>query len=118
MALCVRVLPGQPISGDLVAEDHYMSKTDKDINALLRSKRLRIDEGRYSKALSILRVRHDSSDLSDLSEEELRTVAWKKEWCVRFLREASNIEERWQPRRTLEDFGVFVEIHRDAMVVS
>ncbi|WAX93037.1 hypothetical protein N7E70_015145 [Aminobacter sp. NyZ550] len=56
-----------------------MSKTDKDINALLRSKRLRIDEGRYSKTLWILRVRHDSSDLSDLSEEELRTVAWKKE---------------------------------------
>lgn len=79
MALCVRVLPGQPISGDLVAEDYYMSKTDKDINALLRSKRLRIDEGRYSKTLWILRVRHDSSDLSDLSEEELRTVAWKKE---------------------------------------
>lgn len=105
----------QPVSGDLIAEDYFVPKTDGEINKLLRSKRIRIDEGYYSKTLTILRVRHDDSDLGDLSEAELRTVAWKTEWCVRFLREASNPEGRWRPRRTLDDYGRFIEMARDAM---
>lgn len=105
----------QPIAGDVIAEDYYVTKTDRDINSLLRSNRLRIDEAYYSKSLTILRVRHDNSDLSDLAEEDLRTVAWKTEWCVRFLREASNTEGRWRPSRTIPDYGKFVEATRDAM---
>ena len=105
----------QPVSGDLIAEDYYVTRTDTEINSLMRSKRIRIDEAYYSKTLSILRVRHDSSDLGDLSEEQLRTVAWKTEWCVRFLREASNVDGRWRPRREMNDFAEFVAMTRDPM---
>ncbi|TGV76357.1 hypothetical protein EN801_037925, partial [Mesorhizobium sp. M00.F.Ca.ET.158.01.1.1] len=105
----------QPVTGDLIAEDFFVVKTDKEINGLIRSKRIRIDEGHYSKALGILRVRFDDSDLSDLSEEDLRTVAWKKEWCVRFLDAAVNVERHWRPRRTVDDCARFIEENADRM---
>lgn len=105
----------QPVTGDLIAEDFFVVKTDKEINGLIRSKRIRIDEGYYSKALGILRVRFDDSDLSDLSEEDLRTVAWKKEWCVRFLDAAVNVERHWRPRRTVDDCARFIEENADRM---
>ena len=38
----------QPVTGDLIAEDFFVVKTDKEINRLIRSKRVRIDEGYYS----------------------------------------------------------------------
>jgi putative transposase len=105
----------QPVTGDLIAENYFDNKTDGEINALIRAKRIRIDEGYYSKAIGILRVRFDDTDLSDLSEEELRTVAWKKEWCVRFLNVASYPEGSWRPRRTINDCGRFSEENRDRM---
>ncbi|AZO23551.1 hypothetical protein EJ070_24660 [Mesorhizobium sp. M1E.F.Ca.ET.045.02.1.1] len=105
----------QPVTGDLIAEDYFVVKSDNEINALIRSKRIRIDEGYYSKALAILRVRFDDSDLTDLSEEELRTLAWKKEWCIRFLDAATNLQGRWRPRRIIDDFARFVEENRDLM---
>ncbi|WP_296745741.1 hypothetical protein [Mesorhizobium sp.] len=105
----------QPVTGDLIMEDYFVAKTDKEINALLRSDRVRIDEGYYSKALTILRVRYDDSNLVDLSEDELRTLAWKKEWCVRFLDAAANVQGSWRPRRVIDDFARFVEENRDRM---
>ncbi|MFB9980185.1 Mu transposase C-terminal domain-containing protein [Mesorhizobium kowhaii] len=105
----------QPVTGELIAEDFFVVKTDKEINGLIRSKRMRIDEGYYSKALGILRVRFDDSNLSDLSEEDLRTVGWKKEWCVRFLDAAANVEGRWRPRRTLDDCALFIEENAERM---
>jgi hypothetical protein len=103
----------QPVTGDLIAEDYSITKTDREINALFRAKRIRVDEGYYSRTLAILRVRFDNSDLSDLSEEELRTVAWKKEWCVRFLHAASYPEASWRPNRTVDDCARFVTENRD-----
>ncbi|MGB3643573.1 MAG: Mu transposase C-terminal domain-containing protein [Mesorhizobium sp.] len=105
----------QPVTGDLIAEDIFVVKTDSEINSLLRSKRIRIDEGYYSKALSILRVRCDDSDLSDLSEEQMRTLSWKKEWCVRFLDAAASVDGRWRPNRVLPDFERFIDENRDRM---
>jgi hypothetical protein len=105
----------QPVTGDLIAEDFFIVKADSEISSLMRSKRLRIVEGYYSKALGILRVRFDDSDLSDLSEEQLRTLSWKKEWCVRFLDAAANVDGRWRPRRTIPDFARFIEENHDLM---
>ncbi|THF58149.1 Mu transposase C-terminal domain-containing protein [Ollibium composti] len=105
----------QPVTGDLIAEDLFIVKTDSEISSLMRSKRIRIDEGYYSKALGILRVRFDDSDLSDLSEEELRTLSWKKEWCVRFLDAATNTDGCWRPRRVIPDFARFIDENRDRM---
>ncbi|MBS3652081.1 DDE-type integrase/transposase/recombinase [Pseudaminobacter sp. 19-2017] len=105
----------QPVTGDLIAEDYFITKTDGEINALIGAKRMRIDEGYYSKAIGILRVGFDNSDLSDLSDEEHRTVAWKKEWCVRFLNAAAYPENSWRPCRTIPDCTRFVTENRDRM---
>ncbi|WP_246252482.1 Mu transposase C-terminal domain-containing protein [Allomesorhizobium camelthorni] len=104
----------QLVNGDLI-EDHFVPKTDRQIDELRRSGRLRHEEGYFSKTLSLLRVRHDNSDLNDLSEAQLRTVAWKKEWCVRFLRQAGDPKRTWRPKRTQADMRAFVEAEKDLM---
>jgi len=103
------------VTDGLIVEDRCIEKTDQEINALEAANRFRHDEGFYSKTLSLLRVRHDNSDLTDLSEVALRTVAWKKEWCVRFLRKAGNTDAPWRPKHTLDDMEVFIEAEKDLM---
>ncbi|MEI4480610.1 MULTISPECIES: hypothetical protein [unclassified Phyllobacterium] len=93
---------------DNLIEDFFVTKTDKQINDLMYKDRLRIDEGYFSKTLQLLRMKYDSSDLSHLSENELRTVAWKKEWCVRFLKQSGDRTAAWQPRRNSGDMKKFI----------
>lgn len=98
----------QPCNDDFI-EDHFVPKTDKQINTLIRANRLRIDEGYFSKVLTTLRVKHDNSDLSDLSDDELRTVVWKLEWCTRFLHVAGNPKSDTRLKRTTDDYSIFIE---------
>ena len=96
-------------------EDYHVTKSDEEISDLLRTGRLRHDAGYFSRVLATLRLRHDDSDLSDLSDAELRTIAWKKEWCVRFNRRRTNLEAAWRPTASLADMRIFIDIEKDAM---
>lgn len=90
-------------------DDFLTVKTDQDISLLMKSGRLRVDAGWFSKTLHLLRVRHDNSNLRDLSEDDLRTVAWKKEWCVRFLSAAGAKDKPWRPKMTPTDIRQFID---------
>jgi hypothetical protein len=74
---------------DNLLQDYYVTKSHTEINTLRSTGRLKYERDFYSKTLSYLRLRNDNSDLSDLQEEALRTIAWKTEWCVRFNRRRS-----------------------------
>ncbi|WP_271898499.1 Mu transposase C-terminal domain-containing protein [Candidatus Phyllobacterium onerii] len=100
---------------DNLIEDFFVTKTDREINDLISKNRLRIDEGYFSKTLSLLRMKYDSSDLGDLSEDELRTVAWKKEWCVRFLTNSGDRAAAWRPSRNPADMKQFISNEMDNM---
>ncbi len=100
---------------DNLVEDFFVTKKDKEITDLIRKNRLRIDEGYFSKTLSLLRVKYDSTDLSDLSEDDLRTVAWKKEWCVRFLTQSGDRTAKWRPRHSKVDRKRFISNQMDIM---
>lgn len=100
---------------DNLIEDFFVTKTDREINDLIYKDRLRIDEGYFSKTLQLLRMKYDSSDLSHLSENELRTVAWKKEWCVRFLNRSGDRAAAWRPRRNPGDMKQFILGEMDSM---
>lgn len=104
----------QQVSEDIL-EDRFIVKSDKDINRLMRDGRMAYDEGYYSKTLGFLRQRSDTSDLSDLSEEDLRTIAWKTEWCIRFHRRRIDQTALWRPTKTPSDMRRFIESERDAM---
>lgn len=95
--------------------DHFTSKTDAEINALFRNGRLKYDRDHFSKALGLLRQRHDDSDLSDLSEEDLRTITWKTEWCVRFNRSWIDRSAAWRPTKSLPDLDRFIQSQKDSM---
>ncbi|SMQ85286.1 hypothetical protein SAMN06295905_2563 [Devosia lucknowensis] len=71
---------------DDVLEKYFASYSDDEVHDLVRRKNLRNEEGYYSKALAELRMRQDNTDLGDLDEEDVRTMFWKREWCIRFNR--------------------------------
>lgn len=96
---------------DGVLEDHYKLVSDEELNSLMRTRKLRIEKDHFSLAQQLLKARGDDSDLSDLGEEELRTIAWKVEWCTRF--EAAHREGRFS--RTPRDFGNFIEWNKDSI---
>lgn len=102
----------QLVVDDIVQEEHFVTKTDAEITDLLRRNMLRHDPGYFSRALSLIRVRRDSSDLSDLREDELRTVLWKVEWCTRFQAARSDMAAAWRPTMSLSDIAVFIEEYK------
>jgi len=102
------------VVGD-VLQDRYVTKTDEDFTALFRSRRIRVDESWFSKAANLLKLRADDSDLSDLAEAELRTIAWKTEWCVRFTALTADLGAAWRPTMTPEDLAAFIENHRETI---
>lgn len=69
---------------DGVLEDHYKLLSDEELGSLMRAKKVRIDKDHFSLGQQLIKARGDNSDLSDLREEDLRTIAWKAEWCTRF----------------------------------
>lgn len=91
--------------------------TDDEYVSLHAERKIRIEEGYYSYAYQLLRDRAagtDLSDLSDLNDEQLRTIAWKVEWCVRFNQArigAAGYETR--PNKTPEDMTAFINGERE-----
>ncbi|WP_157944539.1 hypothetical protein [Mangrovicella endophytica] len=99
-----------------VFEDHYVPVDDDEITELLRgpSPRMRIDEGHWTKHLSMLRVRNDTSDMSRCSKEDGRDAAWKLEWVQRYHRRRRDLSK---PRIGVgaDKLAAFVAEERDSM---
>lgn len=102
------------IVDNVVASQHHTRLTDAKIKDHFLNRRIRVDRDYYSKAGQLLRARGDDSDLSDLSDQELRTVAWKVEWCVRFERARNGLDDQAiRPRMTPGDLAAFIERERE-----
>lgn len=95
---------------DGVVDEHFIRKSDAELNELARKGRLKCEPGYFSKALTLIRGRNDVSDLFDLSEDDLRTILWKAEWCIQFaIRRADASAGTWRPTLSQEDLAIFVE---------
>jgi transposase InsO family protein len=104
----------QLVTSDLVMGDLFARLSDEQVDALRESKQLRIDPGYFSRAQRLLQARGDDSDLSDLSDDQLQTIAWKVEWCTRFeCAYAGRDGTHPAPRRTPEDIEAFIEANKD-----
>ncbi|RFC62742.1 hypothetical protein DYI37_12260 [Fulvimarina endophytica] len=99
-----------------VFEDHYVPIDDDEITELLRgpSPRMRIDEGHWTKHLSMLRMRNDTSDMLRCSKEDARDAAWKLEWVQRYHRRRRDLSK---PRIGVgaDQLAAFVSEERDSM---
>jgi len=97
-----------------VLEDDCLNYTDQEIHALVRRKLLTQEHAYYSKALAELRMRQDNTDLTDLDEEEVRTLFWKREWCVRYNRARAGLDGYpYRPTMTQEDLDLFIDLVKD-----
>ncbi len=105
----------QRVIDDVFIEDSYVSKTDAEIRYLLRRHRARHQENYYTKTIQIMKAQHDSTDLTYLREDQLRTLAWKKEWVVRFLVAMNDEHAAWRPKRKPTDFERFISENVEAM---
>ena len=104
----------QQVAGDVLT-DWFITRSDNDISDLLRSGKLAYDRDHYSRSMQFLRSRSDYSDLSDLDEDALRTIAWKAEWCARFHHRRLDPQA---PRRLTEshkDLKIFIEGEKDTL---
>lgn len=105
----------QRVIDGVFAEDSYVSKTDAEIRSLLKTRRARHQENYYTKTIQILRAQEDDTDLNYLREDQLRTLAWKKEWVVRFLVAMNDLQAGWRPKRKPADFERFIAENADAI---
>jgi transposase InsO family protein len=101
---------------DGVPQRMFADRHDDELDALFKAGRCRVDEGYYSLASAHLRGVTDPSDLLDLDEDELRTVEWKTEWCVRFIAAHQDQRNPLRPRRTPVDMARFIEAEKNAML--
>jgi transposase InsO family protein len=100
---------------DNLLQDYYVTKSDSEINSLRSKGRLKYERDFYSQTLAYLRLRNDNSDLSDLQEEALRTIAWKTEWCVRFNRRRIDRKAPWRPTQSPPDLKRFIDSEKGLM---
>lgn len=96
---------------DGILEDHFKLLSDEDIGSLLPARKLRIDKDYFSRAQQVLKARGDDSDLTDLCEEDLRTIAWKVEWCSRFEQAYAASRIGRSPR----DFEAFIDRSKNSI---
>lgn len=97
-------------------EDYTITLSDRQIHNLIVKKQFRTEEAYYSKALAELRLRQDNTDLSGLDEEDVRTIFWKREWCVRFNRARAGLDGFPFPLSLTHDsLEKFIEHTKDDM---
>lgn len=82
----------QLVTDDLIVEDHVITMSDRRIHQLVDRHQFRTEQAYYTKALAELRMRQDNTDLGGLTEEDVRTIFWKREWCVRFNRARAGLD--------------------------
>ena len=100
---------------DGLLENDFRRITDKDIAGFMRRKIFKVEPAYYSKALDELRARGDDSNLLALSEEQVRDVMWKTEWCVRFHNARLAPASTFRPKMTPEDLATFIEAEKQSM---
>lgn len=103
------------LSIDGLLEDNFRRVSDAEIAELQRRKNFKVEAAYYSKALDELRMRQDDSNLLAKSEEEVRTIFWKTEWCVRFHNARLSPSSAFRPQMTGEDIGRFIEYEKHLM---
>ncbi len=99
-----------------VVQDNYLVKSDAEINDLIKKRRFSVDADHYSQAMALLRTEYDDTDLADLAEPALRTIAWKREWCVRFARAQVDIDAVIRPGTNLKDMERFIAANKDTIL--
>lgn len=98
----------------LVEDDDAWHLTDKRQQELRDAKLISVDENFFSVAGKDLAVRDDDLLLHDLTDAELRTIAWKVEWCTRFNRARAGLDGHGvKPALTPKAIGEFIERERD-----
>ncbi|WP_020093888.1 DDE-type integrase/transposase/recombinase [Methylobacterium sp. 285MFTsu5.1] len=104
------VLDGVAMDGD------NWHLTDKRQQELRDAGLITVDEDWFSKAGRLLSVRDDDSDLTGLTDKELRDIAWKVEWCTRFNRARAGLDGHdVRPPRTPKGFDDFIERERESI---
>jgi putative transposase len=93
----------------------HLVKTDREIDDHLRAGKAAVDTDYYSAIRTKLRVQGDDSDYRSLDDCQRLTVAWKREWCGRFLLAASDLSRSWRPRRTPAGMERFIQAEKDGM---
>lgn len=100
---------------DEIVEKNYISKTDDEIAALIRSRKFRHEPDFFAKSAAKLRARFDDTSLDDCTEEDLRDIRWKKEWCERFNRARLNTNDPERPTLSLKSIERFIEREKGAL---
>ena len=104
------------LSDGSALDGHPWHLTDKDHYRLRRSETIVVDEDYFAPAGRLLSGRADDSDLSDLTEDQIRTIAWKVEWCTRFYRARSLLDGHvTAPPCTPPGLEAFIEKEREAV---
>ncbi|TFZ59776.1 hypothetical protein E4V01_07445 [Methylorubrum sp. Q1] len=100
----------------LVDDDDSWHLTDKRQQELRDARIIAVDENYFSAAGRDLAARDDDLLLHDLTDAELRTIAWKVEWCTRWNRARAGLDGRdRKPVLTQKGLAAFIEDEREAM---
>ena len=103
----------QLMVGKGTPEEHFLPITDDDIADFLRHKKIHIEQGYYSRAHQFLLARGGGQGVADLSDAELRTIAWKVKWCVGFNQARAGLSDDPRPDITTESIRAFIELARE-----
>jgi transposase InsO family protein len=104
---------------DAILDDAVKPLTDDELAGLIAGNLIRIEAGYYSKAYQLLAGRAEGTNLSelhDLDDKALRTIAWKVEWCTRYNLALAGLDghaRRWS--KTPDDMGAFIAAERETM---
>ena len=109
----------RPLVADTIVDATIKPLSDEELASLSERKLIRIEEGYFSIAYQLLSKRADGTDLSDLhdlDDDALRTIAWKVEWCARFRRaEKGQDGSPTRPNRSTGDMEAYIARTRDAV---
>ncbi|QQR39004.1 hypothetical protein [Devosia rhizoryzae] len=97
------------LTADGLLLDDQIRLTDKKIAEHQRLKNFKVEPAYYTKALNELRLRQDDSNLLALSEDQVRTVMWKTEWCVRFHNARISSATSFRPKMTDKEMQIFID---------
>ncbi len=105
------------VDGVMLVDDPDAWHLADEVQQRLRDgRKIAVDEDYFSKAGQLLSSRDDDSEMHDLSDAKLRTVAWKVEWCTRFNRARSGDDGHdARPSRTPKGLEAFIEREREGI---
>lgn len=104
------------LSDGSALDGHPWRLSDKEHYRLRRAEALVVDEQYFSTAGRLLSARADDSDMNDLSDDQLLTVYWKIEWCVRFYRARGLLDGHMEvPPCTPAGLETFIQRERETI---